>query len=322
MRQALGLPFVFFGGKGGAGKTTLATAHALGCARDGWRTLLVSTDPAHSTSDVLGVALDSEARPVTSGLWAVELDPSVEAERYISDVAERIGQAVPPRLAREVQHQLGVARASPGAEEAALFDRFTRIIDESRFERVVFDTAPSGITVRLLSLPDQMEAWARALAVQRRKVAALGRMWRNAGGGAAGSEAKPGDVVLDALEERRGRFERARDALRDPRRTAFVFVTLAERLPVLETHRIMTALRDAGIPVGGVIVNQLLPAAPGDPFLARRKAREAAHIADIEVRFGSWPIYTAPLLDGDPVGAEALLDLLTLVKEKTGEAVR
>ena len=320
LHEAMGRPLLFFGGKGGVGKTTLAAARALESAAHGTRTLLVSTDPAHSTSDALAVTLGPEPREVADQLWAMELDPVAEAERYMAEVKERIADAVPPRLAEEVERQMDVARASPGAEEAALFDRFARIIGERQYSRIVFDTAPSGQTLRLLSLPELMTAWMGSLISQRKKVTGLGRMWRNVAGEAAGSDAQGKDVMLEALEERRDRFEEARAALQDRERTSFVFVTVAEKLPVLETCRIMTALSGHGIPVGGVIVNQLLPTTTMDDFLVRRKAREAAHLADIETRFEDWPIGYLPLLDRDPVGTDQLGTLLDLLRDQGTEA--
>jgi arsenite-transporting ATPase len=145
---------LFFGGKGGVGKTTLASATALTLADQRLRTLLVSTDPAHSTSDILEVDLGPEPRAVVADCWAMELDPEREADRYIADVKDRIAESVAPRLVAEVERQIDIARASPGAIEAALFERFTRILEEEgrEFDRVVFDTASArapGAHVRM-----------------------------------------------------------------------------------------------------------------------------------------------------------------------------
>jgi arsenite-transporting ATPase len=319
LRAALERPVLFFGGKGGVGKTTLAAARALESAAEGARTLLVSTDPAHSTSDAFGVSVGPEPEEVQPDLWVMELDPAGEAEEYIAQVGDRIRDAVPPRLAGEVERQLGVARASPGAEEAALFDRFTRIILRDEYDRIVFDTAPSGHTLRLFSLPDLMASWMGSLIAQREKVNRLGRMWRGAAGDAAGSERATPDVVLDALRERRARFEAAGAVLRDPQRTAFVFVTVPERLPILETERIVRALHGHGVPVGGVVVNQVLPEVVGDDFLLRRKRREAQHLADVAERFRDWDVAYLPLLDHDPVGAAELAGLLEALYTRRAE---
>ena len=320
LREALARPLLFFGGKGGVGKTTLATARALESAAEGSRTLLVSTDPAHSTADALGQALGPDAREVARNLWAMELDPAEEAERYLADVHDRLRDTTPPRLAGEVARQLDVARASPGSEEAALFDRFTRIIGEQGHQRIIFDTAPSGQTLRLLSMPELMTTWIGAVISQRKKVNSLGRMWRNAAGRAAGSPGLERDVVLAALEERQERFERTRLILQDPVRTAFVFVTVAERLSVLETHRIVAALSRHGIPVGGLIVNQLLPDRTSDPFLLRRKEREALILSDIRERFRDWPLGYLPLLEQDPAAAGDLANLLGRLRGEREEA--
>ena len=309
LRDALDRPFVFVGGKGGVGKTTVAAGLALTKAAAGLRTLLVSTDPAHSTGDVLAAELGPAPVDVRPSLQVLELHPEVEADRYMAAVEDRIQGTVPPRLVAEVARQMEVARGSPGAEEAAVFDRFTRVMEESRCDRVVFDTAPSGHTLRLLSLPETMTGWLDELVQRRRKVGVLGTMWRNVAGSAAGSSPREADVVLETLVERRDRFERTRRVLCDPDQTAFVFVTLAERLPILETHRVMSALVRNSIPVGGVIVNQLLPPEGTDPFLERRRAREELHFADISARFRDWPIGTLPFLEKDPVGSDELLAL-------------
>jgi len=315
--SALERPVLFFGGKGGVGKTTLAAAAAIDSAERGARTLLVSTDSAHSTSDILGVDVNAQPGPVAGDLWAAEIDPGAAVEEYIRDVKDRIAEATPPRLAAEVERQIDAARVSPGAEEAALFDRFTRLLEYERFERIVFDTAPTGQTLRLLSLPELMTDWIGGLIAQRRKVSSLGRMWRNVAGAAAGTRRETSDPVLVALEERRDRFERARLVLTDRARTAFMFVTVPERLSILETHRAMSTLSGYGVPVGGLFVNQVLPAEPGDEFLRRRAEREKSRLADIRIRFRDWPVAYVAMQEDEPAGSHALRRLFQAMSGST-----
>lgn len=301
-------PILFFGGKGGVGKTTMASATALRLADSGRRTLLVSTDPAHSTSEILEMDLSAEPKPVTAGFWAMEIDPASEADRYIAGVKDRIAESTAPRILAEVERQIDIARVSPGAEEAALFDRFTRLIEEagSRFERIIFDTAPTGQTLRLLSLPELMSAWIGGLIGQRKKVNTLGRMWRNVAGAAAGDAPTGNDPVLEALEERRARFHRARHILTDAASTAFVFVVTAERLPIWETEKAVKSLTKYGIPVGAVLVNRVLPTETDGAFLERRKEQEAEYLDRISRQFRSVPTFHVPLMERDVVGIDAL----------------
>jgi arsenite-transporting ATPase len=299
---------LFFGGKGGVGKTTLASATALALAASRQRTLLVSTDPAHSTGDALGAELGSEPRPVVADCWAMELNPESEADSYIDDVKKRLADSVTPRLVAEVERQIDIARASPGAVEAATFERFTRILEQEgrEFERIVFDTAPTGQTLRLLSLPEHMSAWIGGLIGRRRKVNAMGRMWSNVAGTSASETAAEKDPVLEALEERKARFVRARTILMDPAQTAFFFVVVPERLPIWETGRALTALGKHEIPIGGVLVNQVLPDDLADAFARNRKARQDEYLEMIERELGDWPRRLVYLLVEDPVGTDAL----------------
>lgn len=305
---------LLFGGKGGVGKTTLAAAHAVASADAGRRTLLVSTDPAHSTSDVLETALGPNAREVAGALWAMEIDPDEEADRYVADVKARIRDSTPPRLWGEVERQIDLARVSPGAREAALFDRVARILDGEAqdFDRVVFDTAPTGHTLQLLSLPEMMQTWIGGLIGRRRKLNAVGRMWRNVGADKA-DKADEADPVLRALEARRARFVRARATLTDPATTVFHFVVIPERLPILETERAVETLDRYRIPVGTIFVNQVLPASGGGAFLEQRRERQRPYLDHIAGTFGSHPVIHVPLQAQDVVGLAALRGLATVL---------
>jgi len=299
---------VFFGGKGGVGKTTLAAARAVELADVGRRTLLVSTDPAHSTSDILETPLGPDVRAVTEALSALELDPDAEADRYVADVKARIRDATPPRLWSEVERQIDLARVSPGAREAALFDRMARILEHeaAAFDTVVFDTAPTGHTLQLLALPEMMQEWIAGLIGRRKKLNAVGRMWQNVGGPVGRGTNGPADPVLAALEARQGRFARAREILTDPSQTAFNFVVIPERLPIVETERAVAALDRHRIPVGTIFVNQVLPADAAGDFLEERRRRQRTHLEYLAAAFAAHRTVHVPLHPHDIVGLDAL----------------
>ena len=303
---ALDRSVLFFGGKGGVGKTTLAAAIAIMSADRGDRTLLVSTDPAHSTSDALGMDLGGQATEVLSNLWALEIDPVEETERYIKQVKARIAESTPPRLAAEVERQIDIARVTPGADESALFDRFTSILTElgSRYDRLVFDTAPLGHTLRLLSLPELMNTWIDGLIARRKKVNVLGRMWRTVSGAAQGG-VRDSDPVLDALQDRRDRFEHARQVMTDAKTTGFVFVVIPEHLAISETERSVTVLDRHAIPVAAVIVNQCNRGSD--------REREQAYLTRLKRRFHGHPIFEVSRLGQEPHGIDGLRQLIAAI---------
>ena len=298
---------VLFGGKGGVGKTTCAAAFALSAARGGRKTLLVSTDPAHSLGDILLQPLGDAPKAVENNLWAVEIDSEKQTEIYIDGVRRRLAKMVTVELRHEMERQIELARISPGAEEAALLDRMSEIIQQARdeYDLLVFDTAPTGHTLRLLILPELMQAWVDGLLKKRRSVNQLAAMWRGmtVGKGADDSD----DPVEAALNARRRKFYQAREVLADAARTAFVFVLNAERLPILETAKAIDLLEHHGVPIGGLIVNRILPdEAAEHPFFAARKAREQSYLEQIDKRFAKYPRVRVAMSAADIVGADAL----------------
>ena len=162
MEQFLNKKFIFFGGKGGVGKTTSASAFSIFASSYGKRVLLVSTDPAHSIGDIFKIDIGPREKLIKENLWGIEIDPELEAKNYINRIKNSLSKTISPILMDEIKRQIDVAYLSPGAEEGATFDKFIELmnrIDEGTYDIIVFDTAPTGHTLRLLSLPEILEKW-------------------------------------------------------------------------------------------------------------------------------------------------------------------
>ena len=272
---------VFFGGKGGVGKTTLAAAFATLLAGRGQRTLLVSTDPAHSTSDVLGEKLSGGPAQIEEDLFGVEIDAASDAAAYVEKIKEDVRESVSPEVLSSVYKHLDLAKSSPGTEESALFDRFVDLIALSpgEYDRIVFDTAPTGHTLRLLTLPTLLAAWVEGMVRQREKVAGMERMLRNL----AGEEGAGDDPILNRLRERRDKFHHARHRLLED--TTFYLALIPERLPIEETARMLHTLTENGIVVGGLVVNRVLPDMAEGAFMRARLEQQSEYLREIKERF-------------------------------------
>jgi len=281
---------VFFGGKGGVGKTTLAAAFATLLAGRGERTLLVSTDPAHSTSDVLGAKLSREPTRIEEDLWGVEIDAAADAAAYVERVKEDARESVSPEVLPAVRQHLELAKSSPGTEESALFDRFVDLIALSpqEYDRIVFDTAPTGHTLRLLTLPALLTAWVEGMVRQREKVAGMERMLRNL----AGEEGSDDDPTLKRLRERRDKFHHARHRLLED--ANFYLVLIPERLPIEETSRTLHTLTENRVEVGGLIVNRVLPDLAEGAFLQARLEQQSEYLDEITTRFQDHSLVLKP----------------------------
>ena len=315
---------LFIGGKGGVGKTTIASALAVRGAEAGERVLLVSTDPAHSLGDLFGTEIGGRERELRPNLVALEIDPEEEADRYLSRVRQTMRDFVQPAMHAEIERQMELTRQSPGAEEAALIDRVAALMEEARerYDRVIFDTAPTGHTLRLLALPEIMSAWTDGLLrgrdrsdAMRRAGARLAGRTRDAGAGdelslidqAAGAgEDDRTRRIREVLLERRRRFAGARRTLLDETMTAFLLVLVPEKLPILESVKALEALRAHRVPVAGMVINRVLPDGPLGDFLETRRAQEREHLARIARELRGLPSVRVPLLPRDVQGWDAL----------------
>jgi arsenite-transporting ATPase len=297
---------LFFGGKGGVGKTTCSAAFALAASRRGRRVLLVSTDPAHSTSDVLERPIGSSEREIEPGLTALEIDGEGEAARYIAAVKRDIERMFSPGVIRQAHRQIDLAAASPGLVEVALLDRIIDLlVDRGQvFDLVVFDTAPTGHTLQLLRMPDAITSWIHALVKHRRAIVEIDRGEEQTAEAAAAA-----DPVLRALERRHERINRLRALLTDRARTSFVLVMTPERLVIEETARAIELLGEAAVHVGGVIVNRVLPEGLEGEFYRSRKAQERAYLDEIDHRFVRLPRVRVLQLAQDVHGLSSLSEV-------------
>lgn len=285
---------IFVGGKGGVGKSTSAAAIAWKSAQKGNRTLLVSTDPAHNLGDIFSRKIGGKITPVTKQLSALEIDPEIETNNYIKGVKENIKGMVHTNMMEEVHRQLDTAKASPGADEAALFDKLISIILEERahFDKLIFDTAPTGHTIRLLSLPELMGVWIEGLLQRRRKTNETYTQLLNDGDPVE-------DPIYDVLRERQARFSKAREVLLDPNETGFLFVLNPERLPIMETAKAIALLDKYHLHVKTLIINKVLPETVDGEFFKKRKAHEQQYIREIESSFSKQQLIYIPMFSYD-----------------------
>lgn len=301
-----GAALSFFGGKGGVGKTTCAAAYAVGQAGRGEQVLLVSTDPAHSLGDLLGQKLGMKECTVCPGLTAMEIDPAQALKRYLKEVQDNLQQLASPELRDAATRQAELSMQAPGAEEAALFDEIVRLVLDrgTSFHQIVFDTAPTGHTLQLLTLPEVMSTWADGLLSRRSE--ALDR-WSDKGG----SEESPEDRAAAILRRRRDRFAAMRDCLRDQRRTRFVPVLNPDALSRDETARMVRALQGQSLNVGPLIINRVMPSPDEQEgeFWRQRRATEAGHLQAIERDFHAFRRIRVPLSAGEIQGLAALREL-------------
>lgn len=312
---------LFLGGKGGVGKTTVASALALAASRQGRRALVVSTDPAHNLGHLWGRRIGDRPTRLAENLQGLEIDPDATTDRHLADVGRTLKRLMPGSLAGEVDKHMDLSRRSPGTHEAAVLERITELVEEGMREHdlVVFDTAPSGHTARLMALPEVMTAWTDGLLRRREKSQKLGAAMR---GLESGRERDRGQALLgstaprDPLEERdeeirsillrrRDRLASLREVLTDPALSSFAIVLAAERLPVLETIELHEELTRTGVDVGALVVNKRSPAGRGE-FLERRRAMEEEHLASLRTALPRVPLQQIPLGEQDVVGAAAL----------------
>lgn len=260
---------IFIGGKGGVGKTTCASSLAWKYSKK-YKVLLVSTDPAHSTRDLFDLPpkRNEDFYTYSKNLHILEIDGEKESDLYISRIKKQCCEMLSPVILCEVEKQLDTASISPGAYESAIFEKMSQLIlQNTEYDYIVFDTAPTGHTLRLITFPTSMNIWMETLIKKRKKILMLKNMKFNK------KEKFSHDSVLNILESRHSWISDISKVLTDPSRVSFNFVMNAEKLSFLETKRAVKTLDEYGIKIDKIIINRLLPDS-SDPFWQGRKDKE------------------------------------------------
>lgn len=304
-----GTKYIMFGGKGGVGKTTMSAVTGIFCAEQGLKTVIVSTDPAHSLRDSFEQEFGHEPTKVNGmdNLYVVEIDPQKAMEEYKDKLKSQVDEN--PMLGGMLEEQLEKASLSPGTDESAAFDVFLRYMDSNEFDVVVFDTAPTGHTLRFLGLPEIMDKYMTKMIKLKKQMSGFMKMMKKMMPFGGKGEDIDYDKALEEMEAMKEKITRARNILADPERTSFRLVVIPEEMSILESERAMRALEKYKIPIDAVIVNQVIPEDVECDFCRARRGLQQKRLETIKEKFGEKVIAHVPLLRTEAKGLDALKEI-------------
>ncbi|HLE27789.1 MAG TPA: ArsA family ATPase [Anaerolineales bacterium] len=300
------LRFIFFGGKGGVGKTVSAGVTAQWLAGQGKRTLLASTNPVHSLSGLLGQDVFGKHTPVNGApnLWAYEIDTKDTIERSKVEIREKIQWFLKfADISTKADAFVESATMNPAFEESAMFENMIDLMFKAEYDAYVFDTAPTANARRLLGMSKVYSLWVNKMLKSREEARTLRELL-------SFTKKKEADPLMDYLLSFRDRMSHARELLTNPAQTAFFFVTLPEALPIAVITRFIGWFHEFGIPVGGVVVNMLIDKAqvkPDSPeFVRNRVAMQDRYMDDIWQKFDGMVRATVPLYETEVRGVVSM----------------
>ncbi len=300
------LRYVFFGGKGGVGKTVMAGAMAVWLARQGRRVMLASTNPVHSLSGLLGQDVFGKPTQVAGidNLWAYEIDTKDTIERSKQEIREKVQWFLKfADISTKADEFVESATMNPAFEESAMFENMVDLMINNEYDVYVFDTAPTANARRLLGMSQVYALWVNKMLKSREEARSLREML-------SFTKKKEADPLMDYLVSFRDRMGHARQLLTDDKLTAFFFVTLAEALPIAVITRFIGWFKDFGIPVGGVVVNMQIDKSQVGPqspeFVRNRVAMQDRYMEEVWQKFDGLLRAVVPLYETEVRGVETL----------------
>jgi arsenite-transporting ATPase len=300
------LRYIFFGGKGGVGKTVMAGATAIWLAKQGKRVMLASTNPVHSLSGLLGQNVFGKATPVdgVQNLWAYEIDTKDTIERSKQEIREKIQWFLKfADISTKAEDFVESATMNPAFEESAMFENMVDLMLKNDYDVYVFDTAPTANARRLLGMSKVYSLWVNKMLKSREEARSLRELL-------SFTKKKEADPLMDYLVSFRDRMGQAQKLLTDDQLTAFFFVTLAEALPIAVITRFIGWFHEFGIPVGGVVVNMLIDRSQvnesSPEFVRNRVDMQARYMEDVWQKFEGMVRSTLPLYENEVRGTASL----------------
>ncbi len=300
------LKYLFFGGKGGVGKTALAGATAIWLAKQGRRVMLASTNPVHSLSGLLGQNVFGKPTAVNGvpNLWAFEIDTKDTIERSKQDIRDKIQWFLKfADISTKAEEFVESATMNPAFEESAMFENMVDLMLGGEYDVYVFDTAPTANARRLLGMSQVYSLWVNKMLKSRDEARSLRELL-------SFTKKKEADPLMDYLVSFRDRMGKAREMLTDSAQTAFFFVTLPEALPIAVITRFIGWFRDFGIPVGGVIVNMIIDKKQvndkSPDFVKNRVAMQDRYMTEVWEKFDGMVRANLPLYEKEVRGLETL----------------
>ena len=291
---------LLYTGKGGVGKTSVAAASALRCARLGYRTIVLSTDAAHSLGDSFDISLGPEPTPVTDNLWGQECDISHNLDKHWGTVQKWVEsllrwQGVESMVAEEIA-------VLPGMEELANLLWINQHYERSEYDVIIVDCAPSAETFRLLSFPDVARWWIDKLLPLERTVAKVARPFMRA----VTNIPIPEDAVFAAVDDLINYLEKLQTLLSNRDLSSVRLVLNLEKMVIKESQRNFTYLALYDHSADAVIVNRVIPDSVTDPFLETWRRLQAEHLKTVHEIFAPVPILEVPLFPGEVLGLPML----------------
>ena len=308
-----GLKYVFFGGKGGVGKTVLAGTAAIWAAQQGKRTLLASTNPVHSLSSMLDQDVFGKPTEVkgVSNLWAYEIDTKETIEKSKQEIREKIEWFLKfADIKTKADEFVESATMNPSFEESAMFENMIDLMFKNEYDVYVFDTAPTANARRLLGMSSVYSMWVNKMVQSREEATSLKDLLSYS------KKKQEKDPLMDYLLNLRERMAHAKELLTDDKLTSFFFITLPEALPIAVITRFIGWFHDFNIPVGGVIVNmQIDKSSVNDDspdFVKNRVSMQDAYMEKIDQEFGNRVRAVLPLLETEVRGVDILKRMVSL----------